>query len=255
MTTELEGLAAEQAVLMQSIRYREEARDVSRIAYFKQLLDQLDVVDTSLLSIFDMSVQDHVYFSRKYAAVLGWDLEAAHDQGVAYVNQRFHPEDMLYLSRAGVFFMKWALEQPVETRRDFKHVARYRMLDGQGNYVPVVEQQSVLELDADGNIWLVLSVIDRAPDDEKFTGATSRAMNVKTGAVIEPLVQDNHGISPREREIMQLVASGMASKQVAEALFLSVHTVNTHRQRILSKTGTSSMTEAVRWAMERGLLT
>jgi DNA-binding NarL/FixJ family response regulator len=40
----------------------------------------------------------------------------------------------------------------------------------------------------------------------------------------------------------------------AEALFLSVHTVNTHRQRILSKTGTSSMTEAVRWAMERGLL-
>jgi len=51
-----------------------------------------------------------------------------------------------------------------------------------------------------------------------------------------------------------LVASGLASKEIADSLFISVATVNNHRQRILEKLGTRSSAEAVRYAAALGLV-
>jgi DNA-binding NarL/FixJ family response regulator len=44
------------------------------------------------------------------------------------------------------------------------------------------------------------------------------------------------------------------SKEIADRLFISVNTVNTHRQRILEKLGAESSIEAIRYAKEKGIL-
>lgn len=60
-------------------------------------------------------------------------------------------------------------------------------------------------------------------------------------------------LSPREREVLQLIAEGMSSKEVAARLHLSVNTVDTHRRRISDKLGLSSVAELTKYAVREGL--
>ncbi len=66
-----------------------------------------------------------------------------------------------------------------------------------------------------------------------------------------------HGVlalSPREREIVRLLAAGQSSKRIARTLDISPDTVDTHRRRLLRKLGLHTSTEVVRYAAENGLL-
>ncbi len=61
-------------------------------------------------------------------------------------------------------------------------------------------------------------------------------------------------LSPREREVLQLVAEGKTTKEVAAALFISFKTVESHRQRIMSKLDLHETASLVRYAIRNGLI-
>jgi hypothetical protein len=61
-------------------------------------------------------------------------------------------------------------------------------------------------------------------------------------------------LSYREFEIIRLIATGLGSKEIADKLFLSIHTVNTHRSNILEKTGKSQISDVIYAFKEKGLL-
>ena len=61
-------------------------------------------------------------------------------------------------------------------------------------------------------------------------------------------------LTHREREILQLVASGLTNQQIADQLFTSKRTVESHRQNLLDKTGAPNTAALVKHAMEYGLL-
>jgi DNA-binding NarL/FixJ family response regulator len=52
----------------------------------------------------------------------------------------------------------------------------------------------------------------------------------------------------REKEIIQLIAKNLSTKEIAEALFLSTHTIETHRKNILRKTETNNVLSLTKWA-------
>jgi DNA-binding CsgD family transcriptional regulator len=60
--------------------------------------------------------------------------------------------------------------------------------------------------------------------------------------------------SSRELEILKLIESGMSSKEIADKLFLSVHTVNTHRRNILQECGKDNISNLIYELKEQGLL-
>ena len=62
-------------------------------------------------------------------------------------------------------------------------------------------------------------------------------------------------LSEREIEVLQLLVKGRNSKQVADALFISKNTVDTHRRRIMDKLGCESMAELTKYAIREGFLT
>jgi DNA-binding NarL/FixJ family response regulator len=70
----------------------------------------------------------------------------------------------------------------------------------------------------------------------------------------EDLLKIQVPFSNREFEIIRLIESGLSSEQIADKIFLSVHTVNTHRRNILNKTGKSTMSELIYDLMERGII-
>lgn len=61
------------------------------------------------------------------------------------------------------------------------------------------------------------------------------------------------GLSPRQREVLQQIAAGQRSKQIARNLDLSEKTVKMHRALVLEKLGTHNIADAIRIAVEAGL--
>jgi DNA-binding NarL/FixJ family response regulator len=61
-------------------------------------------------------------------------------------------------------------------------------------------------------------------------------------------------LSDRELEILILIAKGLTTAEIAESLFLSPHTVHTHRKRIFKKLSIRSASEATRYALTHGWL-
>lgn len=62
------------------------------------------------------------------------------------------------------------------------------------------------------------------------------------------------GITPRELEILELIAHGMSNREIADKLFVSENTVKTHSSRLFDKLGAKRRTQAVQIGKEMGLL-
>jgi DNA-binding NarL/FixJ family response regulator len=61
-------------------------------------------------------------------------------------------------------------------------------------------------------------------------------------------------LSPREREILQLVAEGKSNKEIASLLNLSVYTVETHRAKIMQKLNLKGVPELILYAVRKGII-
>ena len=61
-------------------------------------------------------------------------------------------------------------------------------------------------------------------------------------------------LSPREREVLQLVAEGKSNKEVANLLNLSVYTVETHRAKIMQKLNLKGVPELILYAVRKGII-
>ncbi|MBR6759561.1 MAG: response regulator transcription factor [Alistipes sp.] len=65
---------------------------------------------------------------------------------------------------------------------------------------------------------------------------------------------DSHELSEREQDVLILLAKGLTNKEVAERLYISIHTVNTHRKNISHKTGIKSVAGLTIYAILHNLL-
>jgi NarL family two-component system response regulator YdfI len=85
------------------------------------------------------------------------------------------------------------------------------------------------------------------PGELALASASTRTRNREAAELFEPL-------TPREKEVLQMLASGLGNKQIAAHLKISEHTAKFHVASILSKLGASSRTEAVSMGLRRGLI-
>ncbi len=93
-----------------------------------------------------------------------------------------------------------------------------------------------------GHRYLSQKILDKVIDDYVRQREAAEA--------IGPLVR----LTPREREVLQLVAEGNSSIEIAEALSVSRKTIDTYRSRITRKLGISDIPGIVRFAIRNGLI-
>ena len=72
---------------------------------------------------------------------------------------------------------------------------------------------------------------------------------VRDAARVESL-----GVTPRELEILELIAAGLSNREIAERVFVSENTVKTHSSRLFDKLGARRRTQAVQIGKELGLI-
>ena len=73
-------------------------------------------------------------------------------------------------------------------------------------------------------------------------------------APVQPAAPTRNRLTPREREIVQLLAEGKSSKEVAVVLGISVKTAETHRANIMRKLQLHSVSELVRYAIKNQII-
>lgn len=83
-----------------------------------------------------------------------------------------------------------------------------------------------------------------------------------TGVVIDDFLQGGSSekgstvtsqLSPREREVLQLIAEGWSTKQIASHLYVSIKTVETHRRQIMKKLDLHAIADLTKYAIREGL--
>lgn len=241
-----------------NLRFINDQLDYSILERHIHFLESIKSVHNSAIAIFDLARMQHVYLSSAFESLLGWDLEEAGKPGHAYIDSRLHPDDLEHLNRSSSFFFSLILKIKKEDPKNieqYKFIMDYRTKGKDGQYKRVIEQHKILEFDPCGNLWLSLGIMDLSPDQDLQTLCRYRMVNVKTGEVYHfPKEDPETVLSLREQEILQLIAKGLISKQIADQLFISVNTVNTHRQRIIEKLNVSNTAGAIQYALNIGII-
>lgn len=237
-------------------QFLEENLDYTVLPKHIQSLQTLAELSNSGTSIFDLNKKQMAFFSSNFGKLLGYQPADYEHLNYQFFEEKIHPEERLKLALNGISHLKMFNAFSRDEKLNHKVINEYRMLNSENKYVRLVEQYQILELDKTGQIWLMLSMVDISPNQEAAGSVKSQLLNFRTGNIItiDTEQKADPELSRRELEVLQLVKQGYLSKEISYKLSISVHTVNTHRQRVLEKLGANNSFEAVVFASKYGLL-
>jgi len=243
--------------LLQQQNFVEDDLDYTALEKHKPQLQKLADLGNSIISVLDVCKKQHVFHSANFGAVLGYRPEEVDEQGEHFLNTIIHPDDFPLLMQNGLTAFKLYLNFSKEEKLNYKIINEFRVLNAAKQYVRVIEQHQTLELDKHGNLWLALSILDISPNQDVHEGLKSQVLNFRTGTFLtlkQEMSEIKIALTKREAEILKLVKDGLLSKEISDRLSISVHTVNTHRQRVLEKLGANNSMEAVVLSSRLGLV-
>src|SRR5581483_6682631 len=114
------------------------------------------------------------------------------------------------------------------------------------------------EAGADGYTLKDISVQELASTIQRLAGGDTVLHPDAASSLARRFSSNGKGkavpLTPRQREILRLIAAGLENKQIARRLGTGVHTVKTHVSRVLNKLGASSRTDAVVLALRARLI-
>lgn len=170
---------------------------------------------------------------------------------------RIHPEDLVEKRMLEYELFRMVDAQPDADKTAYRASCRLRMRVRDDRYRMVDNTTHVVQLSPAGKIWLILCtyVLSASPAAVP-SDIEPRIMDCRTGdfTVLSLSERRSRLLSQREKEVLALIRDGKPSKQIADTLGISVHTVNRHRQNIIGKLSVGNSVEAVSAAMAMRLL-
>lgn len=166
------------------------------------------------------------------------------------IYRRIHPEDLVEKRLLEYKFFQKTFSMSAEERLKYRGRCRLRMMNEQGVYQYIDNLVQIMENTPLGNVWLIFCLYSLSADQRPDSGIYATITHMEHGAVeILSLSEEHcHILSEREKEILRCIRKGMSSKEIAASLYISVNTVNRHRQNILEKLSVGNSIEACRAA-------
>lgn len=241
---------------LEQFKFEEEQLDYSVVQKHSVILQALSDMGNSGTGIFDYCKRQVVFFSSNFGGLLGYAPSDYKETGQQFFAGKLNPDDALMLSINSISALKIFNHFSSDEKLNHKMISEYRMMNAQNQYIRLIEQYQVLKLDQKGQLWLAFNIVDVSPNQEASEPSKSQLLNFRTGKIIplETPKKATFELTKREMEILGLVKNGLLSKEISTKLSISVHTVNTHRQRFLEKLGANNSMEAIVFASKFGLL-
>lgn len=163
-----------------------------------------------------------------------------------------HPDDLAGKHLQELYFFHFIKCLPKGKRSDYYLTSKLRMKGGTNNYIPVLHRMFYISIPSNGTLWLALCLYSPLLFD---IPAKCMIVNSANGQLMEQDRQESTKIlSGREKQVLNFVDKGLTSKEIAEALSISINTVSRHRQEILGKLRVKNSIEACRIAKELKLI-
>ncbi|MDE5678342.1 response regulator transcription factor [Phocaeicola sp.] len=173
-----------------------------------------------------------------------------------YIYRRIHPEDLVEKRLLEYKFFQRTFSMDPTERLKYRGRCRLRMMNEKGGYQYIDNLVQIMENTPDGKVWLIFCLYVLSADQRPERGIYPTITQMDSGEVENFSFSEEHRrlLSQREKEILRLIQKGRSSKEIAADLFISVNTVNRHRQNILEKLSVSNSIEACRAAEVMKLL-
>lgn len=191
----------------------------------------------------------------------GYTREEVINKGYRLMLKIHHLQDTIRSARGGARYFKYLYQQPAQHR---PHIKVNRTLDlfcKDGRKIHVLAQSiPVLFNDAMEPIYMlnIFSDITDITSNRKYTHYIIDNSNEEAPKRIDLFNNDelpsttDYTISPAEKRVIALIAEGKTSQEIAGELFLSIHTVKTHRKNMLEKFGCENSSQLIKKAVIAG---
>lgn len=167
----------------------------------------------------------------------------------------FQKEDLLDRHILELRFFGFLQTIPEERKRDYQMSCMMNFVRPDGQKLQILHTSRYIRWTENGSVWLALCTYVPAP--LTAFGDKCAIINSITGETIRKeryAGSDDRLLSRRQTEILSLLAKGDGSKQIAEKLNISVHTVSRHRQDILSALKVTNSASAVEIGLKLHLI-
>lgn len=210
------------------------------LAHLKSIINPPGI----LIYINDIINEKKAWSNDNLVILTGYTLEEACSMGIDYFHKVYHEEDR--------YLFEESIKQINSCNMNIEYSGIYRVYTKFSNMRWFYVVGSIFKYTSNNEPWLVLGY------------GMDITEKVKKGeACLEQLMQENLALkfkgikellSKREKEILKRIARGQCSHEIADELFLSYHTVETHRKHLLKKLEMKSTAELIKVACKSGLI-
>lgn len=202
--------------------------------------------DTKVASfIYNYSAGNYYYFNDYFTKLIGASRDYIERVGIRIMQDKVHPEDFLkclsITQQAIGFFSK--LKDSEKDSTQFRFF--FRLKKESGDYFWVVQSNRHIKWDSNQpslDLSFLMELFDQN-HPMKVIGVletSEQRIDISPSGEVELL----YSLSPREMEVLRLVAMGLSSDEISEKLIISLHTVKSHRKNILKKLEVKNMMKA-----------
>jgi DNA-binding CsgD family transcriptional regulator/PAS domain-containing protein len=224
------------------------------------ILEKIFLMADCGVAIYDINKGAYLYVNKKIEQLLGYKALAYLQGGLAFSLSLVHPDDI-----DGLLFMlnkkyEYLSSVPVARRLEHRSNMDYRCRKADGTHVRLLMRSQILDFNkAEKRLLRLLLVNDithLVKDNFKMVNIVLDKAHefIYTYDVLTKTIQKDHFLSKRELEILHLLRIGLESKDIAKNLFISVHTVETHRRNMLEKTNMKNTSTLVCFAITAGFI-
>ncbi|MVM31343.1 hypothetical protein GO755_14965 [Spirosoma sp. HMF4905] len=222
--------------------------EIETLIQANPLLHETLLLQGTALAIVDISTFQYLGIWGDLENLLGWSKDDYFDGGIAFYLSTFLPADQQGFVLISKYITDYVGTISQSELQQMRMLYDYKLTHKDGHQVRIIQENITLKADAEGRIIYSLALVS---DISHLNKEGTQHFCFLNGAEKRLYVIDNETnqctqldmLSKREVQIAQLLSQNLTSEQIAEQLFISVHTVNTHRQKMIRKMGMTDTTD------------
>jgi DNA-binding CsgD family transcriptional regulator len=216
-------------------------------------LKNILLLNNQFIYITNLNGKCYAYLDKSLKEILGY-----HPHGFDFDNfsERIHPDDRKIVVAVVDKMVNLICSIPLKPMEHSLNMD-FRIKTKSGEYKRIMRQSSVFKCTPENKPSLILHLCTDISYMHKNNGVEVSFSGRNSQKIRELLEIDNGdgvSLSHREIEIVKYISSGLSSKEIGEALFISKNTVDTHRRNMLKKLNLKNTAELVNFCREKSLI-
>lgn len=224
---------------------------------FKNIAEAYTRTENCIAVLSDMQYDKSYIFSSKTSLELGLNFHNSHvtidSIWEEEMLKKIHPDDRMKKYVHELRFFRFLESVNIENRSEFSVFSKIRMQDKKGIYQWIRHRMFYFFSPYNRKLRFALCLYDIEWDQSALSSRFLIINTVKGKVALEDKMDYNNILSPREMEILKQIGEGLTSKEIADVLSISIHTVNRHRQNILEKLKVKNSVSAFNEVMDKFL--